>query len=78
MRRWLTVALTCLLPLVLLGCGGGSSGGSSGSTGNGTVSATGKFLLAYSGGTIPGVKHAWVTVTKVVLHEDIGVQHNRR
>lgn len=71
MRRWLTVALTCLLPLVLQGCGGGSSGGSSGSTGNGTVSATGKFVLAYSGGTIPGVKHAWVTVTKVVLHEDI-------
>lgn len=71
MRRWLTVALTCLLPLVLLGCGGGSSGGSSGSTGNGTVSATGKFVLAYSGGTIPGVKHAWVTVTKVVLNEDI-------
>jgi hypothetical protein len=71
MRRWLTVALTCLLPLVLLGCGGGSSGGSSGSTGNGTVSATGKFVLAYSGGTIPGVKHAWVTVTKVVLHEDL-------
>ncbi len=71
MRRWLTVALTCLLPLVLLGCGGGSSGGSSGSTGNGTVSATGKFTLTYTGGGIPGVKHAWVTVTKVVLNEDI-------
>ena len=68
MRRWLTVALTCLLPLVLLGCGGGSS---SGSTGNGTVSATGKFTLTYTGGGIPGVKHAWVTVTKVVLNEDI-------
>lgn len=71
MRRWLTVSLTCLLPLVLLGCGGGSSGGSSGSTGNGTVSATGKFTLTYTGGGIPGVKHAWVTVTKVVLNEDI-------
>lgn len=71
MRRWLTVALTCLLPLALLGCGGGSTGGSSGSTGNGTVSATGKFVLGYSGGAIPGVKHAWVTVTKVVLHEDL-------
>lgn len=71
MRRWLTVALTCLLPLALLGCGGGSTGGSSGSTGNGTVSATGKFTLAYTGGGIPGVKHAWVTVSKVVLNEDI-------
>lgn len=71
MRRWLTVALTCLLPLALVGCGGGTSGGSSGSTGNGTVSATGKFTLTYSGGGIPGVKHAWVTVSKVVLNEDI-------
>lgn len=71
MRRWLTVALTCLLPLALLGCGGGTTGGSSGSTGNGTVSATGKFTLAYTGGGIPGVKHAWVTVSKVVLNEDI-------
>lgn len=72
MRRWLTLALCCLLPLALQGCGGGAgSTGTSGSTGGGTVSATGQFILAYSGGSIPGVKHAWVTVTKVVLNADI-------
>lgn len=69
MCRQLGLSLVCAVSLLAAGCGGGSS--SSGGTSNRTVTSTGQFLLAYSGGTVPGVKHAYVTITKVVLNEDL-------
>ncbi len=72
MRRLLALVALTVAVVATTGCGGGSgSGGSSSGNKSGQVKSTGQFVLAYSGGGLPGVKHAYVTVTKVILNEDI-------
>ena len=72
MRRLLALVALTVAAVATTGCGGGSgSGGSSPGSKNGQVKSTGQFVLAYSGGGLPGIKHAYVTVTKVILNEDI-------
>lgn len=69
MRRRLGFGLILLTSLLAAGCGGGSSGGASGGTLN-DVPKTGTFSLGFSGGAAPGVKHAWLTVSKVAFNAD--------
>ncbi|MGE5451548.1 MAG: DUF4382 domain-containing protein [Acidobacteriota bacterium] len=71
MKRQLAWGLIGFASLLAAGCGGGSGSSGGGGSSTPTVSSTGQFRLAFSGGTIPGVKHAYVTITKVVLNEDI-------
>lgn len=55
---------------LLAACGGGSGGsGSSGSSLTG-IAKTGTFSLGFSGGSVPGVRHAWLTAYKIAFNED--------
>lgn len=71
MRRLLALVALTVAAVATTGCGGGSGSGGNTPGAKGQVKSTGQFVLAYSGGGLPGIKHAYVTVTKVILNEDI-------
>src|SRR5574343_231304 len=71
MRRLLALVALTVAAVATTGCGGGSGSGGNPPGKQGQVKSTGQFVLAYSGGGLPGIKHAYVTVTKVILNEDI-------
>lgn len=69
MRRWFKLILVALAACLSASCGGGgTSGGANGSIG--TIQADGEFTLMFSGGSVPGIKHAWLTVYQFAVNED--------
>ncbi|HET8869898.1 MAG TPA: DUF4382 domain-containing protein [Aquabacterium sp.] len=61
--------LVCVASGLLAACGGGSGGSSTGSNLS-NISKTGTFSLGFSGGSVPGIRHAWLTAYKIAFNED--------
>lgn len=70
MRRWPSWGGVLLASLLMAGCGGGSSNSDSSGGSLSSVPKTGTFSLGFSGGAAPGVKHAWLTISKVAFNAD--------
>lgn len=69
MRRWLGLVLVFAAACLNASCGGGASS-DGGRESIGAIKADGTFTLMFSGGSVPGVKHAWLTVYQFAVHED--------